>query len=820
MAKERKTGKKIEAKAPQVETSSVGKAKASSKKARKKASPAPSAKKNPPARKKAPAPKRKSATVLKAPPPVEPPRPVTSGDIHHQPELADGVTLGEFYELTNCVCHQPHRLLGCHKAKHDGKEGLIVRGWHPDAVRCELVLGSGEKPVEMKPLQVPGLFGIWLPGQAFPLHYSFRFRFPSGTTWETEDAYRFLPSVGELDLWLHSEGNYLRAYEKFGAHLTEMDGVRGVAFCVWAPNARRISVIGSFNWWDGRVNPMRSMGGSGIWELFVPGADDGAGYKFEILTQDGHLRYKADPYSFGFDLRPSSHSKVVDMKRYQWNDEEYLQSLPEKDHLRGPMAAYEVHLGSWMRVPEEGNRWLTYRELAHRLVPHLHRYGFTHIELLPIAEHPFDGSWGYQVTGYYAPTSRFGTPDDFKYFVDYMHQNGIGVIVDWVPAHFPRDDFALRWFDGTALYEHGDPRRGEHKDWGTLIFDYGRPEVKNFLLSNALFWLDEYHIDGLRVDAVASMIYLDYSREAGEWVPNVHGGNENLEAIALLRQMNEIVHGQFPGRFTVAEESTSFQGVSRPTYAGGLGFTFKWNMGWMNDTLRYFSRDPIFRKYHQNDLTFALIYQYTENFVLPFSHDEVVHGKGSLLGRMPGDWWQKFANLRLLYSYMYAHPGKKLLFMGAEFGQLSEWAYDRSLDWHAASEPMHRGIENCLATLGWIYRENREFWLFDNEPVGFRWIDISDAESSVLSFARFGPEGHVICCFNLTPMPRLGYRVGAPASGRYREIFNSDATEYGGGNIGNYGEVFTQDIDWHGQAHSIHMNIPPLGAVFLKYEGP
>ena len=762
------------------------------------------------------------ASLSLAAPDLPPPPPAgvshPEGDMAAQPEFSDGVHPDEFYSLVHCTCHTPHRLLGIHKGTCKGQAGLIVRCWHPDATRAELLIKGEDQPIEMKPLGVHGLFGAWLAGRDFPIHYELQFHFPSGAQWKTLDPYKFLPSIGELDVWLHSEGNHLHSYQKFGAQLTEMDGIKGVTFCVWAPNARRISVIGDFNRWDGRINPMRNMGSSGIWELFVPGASEGQGYKYEILTHDGHLRYKADPYAFAFDLRPSTHSKIVDLDKHAWDDDIYMERLPDRHYLREPMSVYEVHLGSWMRVPEENNRWLTYRELAHRLAPHLQRYGFTHIELLPVAEHPFDGSWGYQVTGYYAPTSRFGAPEDFKYFVDYMHQHGIGVIVDWVPAHFPRDDFALRWFDGRALYEHEDPRRGEHRDWGTLIFDYGRPEVKNFLLSNALFWLDEYHIDGLRVDAVASMIYLDYSREPGQWEPNIHGGNENLEATAFLRQLNEIVHRDYPGRFTVAEESTSFPGVSRPTYTGGLGFTFKWNMGWMNDTLRYFARDPLYRRFHHGELTFALIYQYTENFILPFSHDEVVHGKGSLIGKMPGDKWQKFANLRLLYSYMYAHPGKNLLFMGCEFAQFAEWSETRSLDWHLASEPLNKGIENMLSALGWAYRENREFWVLDNDPIGFRWIDFSDSESSVLAFMRQGPENHMLCVFNLTPVPRYGYRVGAPEAGRYREVFNSDAAEFGGSNVGNYGGVFTQDIPWHGQLQSIHMNVPPLGAVFLKPE--
>jgi 1,4-alpha-glucan branching enzyme len=734
-------------------------------------------------------------------------------------ELADGITLDVFQSLVQCTCHDPHRLLGCHPGTWNEKKGLVIRAWNPAAVSVKLHVEGRKRALAMKPLGIQGLFGAWLPGKDFPISYEFTYTFEDGAQWRTADPYNFLPSIGDLDLWLLSEGNHLRTYRKFGAQLREFNGVEGVSFCVWAPNARRVSVIGDFNLWNGQVNPMRSMGGSGVWELFIPGVRENAGYKFEILTNDGHLRQKADPYSFGFDLRPSTHSKVVNLDRYEWNDAKYMEGVSKQDVLNGPMATYEVHLGSWMRVPEQSDRWLNYRELAPRLISHVKRYGFTHVELLPISEHPFDGSWGYQVTGYYAPTSRFGSPDDFKFLVDELHKAGIAVILDWVPAHFPRDDFALRWFDGAPLYEYGDPRRGEHKDWGTLIFDYGRPEVRNFLLSNALFWLDEYHIDGLRVDAVASMIYLDYSREPGEWEPNEYGGNENLEAISFLRHLNEIVHHEYPGRFTVAEESTSFSGVSRPTYTGGLGFTFKWNMGWMNDTLKYFQRDSLYRKFHQNDLTFSIIYQFTENFVLPLSHDEVVHGKGSLLGKMPGDPWQKYANLRLLYSYMYAHPGKKLLFMGSEFGQQREWSEERSLDWHLCNDPYHRGIEQCLSHLGSSYLHHDEFWAKDNDPSGFEWIDFEDYQGSIISFIRKSPRGHIICVFNFTPIPRLGYRVGAPGKGRYLEIYNSDSGSFGGGNVGNYGQVFSQDVPWHNREQSIHMNIPPLGAVFLKYDG-
>ncbi len=622
--------------------------------------------------------------------------------------------------------------------------------------------------------------------------------------------------IGELDLYLTGQGSHERLWEKMGAHLISRDGIEGVAFAVWAPNATGVSVIGDFNEWDGRVHPMRSLGVSGIWYRFIPGLKQGDLYKYEIRTREGHLRIKADPFAFACELRPGTASKVWDLSKYQWNDGSWMESRRNRDLRREPMNIYEMHLGSWMRAPERNNGWLTYREIADRLVDHLHRYNFNYVEFLPVAEHPFDQSWGYQVTGYYAPTSRHGTPDDFKYLVDTLHQAGIGVITDWVPAHFPKDDTALRWFDGTALYEHADPRQGEHRDWGTLIFNYGRNEVRNFLLANALFWLDAYHIDSLRVDAVASMLYLNYSRQEGDWIPNRYGGKENLEAIDFLRRMNELVYALYPGAFTIAEESTDWGGVTLPTYLGGLGFGFKWDMGWMHDTLVYFTKDPIHRKFHHNQLTFGMLYAYTENFIDPLSHDEVVYGKRSLLNKMPGDEWQRFANLRALYAYMYTRPGKKLLFMGAEFGQEWEWRFDHSLDWHLCELPNHKGIELLMEDLGRLYRHRDVFWAWDAEPRGFEWIDANDGDASVFSYMRRGPNGYVIVVLNLTPVPRLGHRIGVPEGGYYREILNSDSKIYGGSDLGNGGGLMADEVASHGRPWSLNLTLPPLAAVVLE----
>ena len=709
----------------------------------------------------------------------------------------------------------PHRILGVHSVEGSDKSLVVIRAFHPDAKTAEVLLDDGQS-VFMTSIHQGGLFGAAISGKSLPFLYRIRFRFSDGNAWEYADPYRFLPSLGEIDLHLISEGTHQRLYEFLGAHLRTLDGISGTSFAVWAPNARRVSVIGSFNRWDGRTFPMRVLGISGIWELFVPGVEEGALYRFEIKAADGSLRIKTDPYAFGMELRPGTASVVRDLNRHEWRDEAWMRSRAGRNPREEPMAVYEVHLGSWKRVPEEGNRWLTYRELAPQLVAHVKKFGFTHIELLAVAEHPFDGSWGYQVSGYFAPTSRYGTPDDFRFLVDTCHQHEIGVIMDWVPSHFPKDDFSLRWFNGTALYEHLDPREGEHPDWGTLIFNYGRNEVRNFLMANALFWLDQYHIDALRVDAVASMLYRDYSRKEGEWIPNRYGGRENLEAIDFIRWLNETVYRLFPGCFTIAEESTDWGGVSHPTHLGGLGFGFKWNMGWMHDTLLYFGKDAIHRSCHHNNLTFSMLYEYTENFIMPLSHDEVVHGKGSLLRKMPGDEWQKFANLRLLLAYLYTHPGKKLLFMGTELASYDEWYHDASLDWHLEADPMRQAFQRFLIDLGRLYGEKRELWQWDHEPKGFSWIDCNDWQGSIFSYVRYCPDRHLVCVLNATPVPRHGYRIGVPGTGHYREVINSDSYHYGGSNMGNGGLIDVEPIPFHWFPQSISLTLPPLACLVLE----
>jgi 1,4-alpha-glucan branching enzyme len=623
----------------------------------------------------------------------------------------------------------------------------------------------------------------------------------------------------DFDVHLWNEGSHFRAYEKLGAHLEEQGGVRGTRFAVWAPDAERVSVIGDFNGWQVGVNALWPVGASGIWEGFLPGVGEGALYKYAIRSRFGEYQIdKADPFGFAAEIRPQTASKVWNLSRYQWSDQEWMARRGAAADREAPQSIYEVHLGSWRRAPEENNRWLTYRELAHQLADYVHEMGFTHVELLPITEHPFDGSWGYQTVGYFAPTSRFGTPDDFRYFVDTLHRRGIGVILDWVPAHFPRDGHGLGYFDGTHLYEHADPRQGLHQDWGTFIFNFGRREVSNFLISNALFWLDKYHIDGLRVDAVASMLYLDYSRKPGEWTPNRYGGRENLDAIAFLKRLNQRVYAEYPDVMTLAEESTAWPAVSRPTYVGGLGFGYKWDMGWMHDTLQYFAHDPIHRKYQHGSLPFRMVYAFSENFVLPLSHDEVVHGKGSLLAKMPGDDWQKFANLRLLLGYMFAQPGKKLLFMGGEFGQWGEWNHDTSLDWHLLESPLHKGLARWVRDLNTLYRGQTCLHQLDCEPGGFEWIDCNDAEASVLSFLRKGqsPADDVVVVCNFTPVPRHNYRVGVPRGGHWQEIVNSDAPLYGGSGQGNFGGVTAAPVSQHGRPYLLNVTAPPLGMVMFR----
>jgi 1,4-alpha-glucan branching enzyme len=622
------------------------------------------------------------------------------------------------------------------------------------------------------------------------------------------------------DLHLFNEGTHYRIYEKMGAHLTSADGEQGTCFSVWAPNAREVSVIGSFNHWTPGVHRLFPRGNSGIWEGFIPGAAKGALYKFHIASRHhGHVGDKADPFGILHEKPPRTASVIWDLD-YQWSDGDWMAKRGAKNSLRAPISIYEMHLGSWMRVPEEHNRPLSYREMAPRLAEYVGRMGFTHVELLPVMEHPFYGSWGYQTTGYFAPTARYGTPQDFMYLVDYLHQHGIGVILDWVPSHFPSDGHGLAYFDGTHLFEHADSRKGFHPDWKTHIFNYGRTEVRTFLLSSGMFWLDKYHADGLRVDAVASMLYLDYSRKPGEWIPNQFGGRENLEAIDFLRQFNLEAYKEHPGIQTYAEESTAWPMVSRPTYIGGLGFGLKWDMGWMHDTLSYFSHDPIHRKFHHNLLTFRMLYGFTENFVLPLSHDEVVHGKGSLVGKMPGDEWQKFANLRLLFAYMYAQPGKKLLFMGDEFGQVREWGHDSSLEWHVLQYRHHRGVQTWMEQLNRVYREQVALHELDNDPAGFEWVDCNDANTSVVSLLRKGksPKDTVLVVCNFTPVPRTEYQVGVPTGGYWRELLNSDAREYGGGGIGNAGGRMADAEAAHGRPCSLTLTLPPLGALFLKPE--
>ncbi len=719
----------------------------------------------------------------------------------------------DWSRLRDGAHNDPHRLLGAHPCKIGPREGVVVRAFHPGAKKAWVVLEGG-RLVEMAFAAEGGLFDAFLDKSALPLVYRIRFGFADESTWERDDPYRFLPTVGDIDLHLFGEGTHRRLWEWLGAHPRVVEGVTGTAFAVWAPGALRVSVVGEFCRWDGRVYPMRQLGASGVFELFIPGIEAGAVYKYEIRTKDGFLRLKTDPMAQSMETPPRTASRVFS-SGHAWGDGEWIKRRRQRDVLREPMLAYELHLHSWRRVVEEGNRPLTYREIAPRLVEHLKRLGFTHVELMPVAEHPYIFSWGYQVTGYYAPTSRYGTPDDFRFFVDYCHQHGIGVILDWVPAHFPRDDFALRRFDGTALYEHDDPRLGEHPDWGTLIFNYDRHEVRNFLLANALYWLKEFHVDGLRVDAVASMLYLDYSRGEGEWLPNRHGGKENLGALELLRAVNEAVREECPGCFTIAEESTGWSGVTRPVSQNGLGFTFKWNMGWMHDTLEYFQRDPIHRRYHHNDLTFAMLYEHSERFVNPLSHDEVVHGKRSLLEKMPGDEWRKFANLRTLLAYQYTRPGKKLLFMGTELAPSNEWHCDGSLDWHLEKDPRRAGLSRFMEDLGRLYAESSCLWYCDPDASGFSWIDCHDRDQSVLAYLRRQGSELLVVVLNLTPVPRDGYRIGVPPSRRYVQRLNSDDKAYGGSGYRVIAELKTESVPWHGFQQSVIVNLPPLGALIL-----
>jgi 1,4-alpha-glucan branching enzyme len=720
----------------------------------------------------------------------------------------------DFYPLIEARHCDPFRILGLREFQ--GR--WIGRVLRPDAAKVRIVAVDGGT-FDLVRIHESGLFEAVLPGVDGEFGYTLEFTGHDGTKWRSHDPYSFGPVLGEMDIYLFNEGTHYDVYKKLGAHVMEIGGVPGVHFSVWAPAAQRVSVAGDFNGWDGRVHPMRKMVPSGVWEIFLPGVHEGAHYKFEIRGPQGEVFLKTDPYAFFAQHTIETGCMVFDLNRFGWSDSEWMQKRAQREPYASPMSIYEVHLGSWQRVAEDGDRFLSYIELADRLIPYVKELGFTHIELLPVMEHPFDGSWGYQVVNYYAATSRFGNPDEFRHFVDRCHQAGIGVILDWVPGHFPKDAHGLAKFDGTCLYEHEDPRLGEHKEWGTLVFNYGRNEVKNFLIGNALFWMDEFHIDGLRVDAVASMLYLDYSRKPGEWVPNCFGGRENLDAIAFMKRCNEVCYDRFPGITMIAEESTAWPGVSRPTYAGGLGFGFKWNMGWMNDSLRYISKDPIHRRYHQGDITFSMLYAFQEHFVLVLSHDEVVHGKGSLIDKMPGDMWQKFANCRMFLAWMWAHPGKKLIFQGMEFGQWKEWNHDQGLDWHLTQSPMHDGLRRLVQHLNWLYTNEPSFYELDDSYDGFEWVDFHDADNTVWSFMRKSKTGEdILFIVNATPVVRPAYRVGIATHGFYEEVLNTDAGTYGGSNVGNYGGRWSDEgWAWQGRTNSILLDLPPLSVIAFKY---
>lgn len=721
----------------------------------------------------------------------------------------------EMEAIINGDHSNPFAVLGIHKDK--GSKEVFIRAYQPNSRSMELLDSNGASLGQMTKLDNRGFFQINL-GPRENFAYRFRIENDRGDFYEKEDSYRFPSILGDIDLYLLAEGNHLEIYKKLGAHVVELNGVRGVSFAVWAPNAKRVSVVGNFNNWDGRTTVMRNHPSCGIWDIFIPGIGQGEIYKYEIKTRENYILVKSDPVAFYSEKRPHTASIVYDITHYQWNDDGWMNYRQEANSFDKPMSIYEVHLGSWRRKGENGSEYLTYREFADYLVPYVSNMGFTHVEFLPLSEHPLDSSWGYQVTGMFAPTSRFGTPDDFRYMIDKFHQAGIGVIMDWVPAHFPKDGHGLVEFDGTHLYEHADPRKGEHTDWGTKIYNYGRTEVCNFLCASALYWLKEYHIDGLRVDAVASMLYLDYSRKSGEWLPNIYGGNENLEAIAFLRKMNELVYGRNKGVITCAEESTAWPMVSRPTSMGGLGFGYKWNMGWMNDTLRYISKNPVHRKYHHGLLTFGLLYAFNENFILPISHDEVVHGKCSMISKMPGDEWQRFANLRAYYGFMYTHPGKKLLFMGNEFGQDWEWNSEESLRWHLLDYPMYKGMQNCVRDLNLMYKGNAPLYEVDFDYRGFEWVEHSNADDSVISYIRKGhnPADYLLVICNFTPVVRNNYRIGVNELCGYQEIFNSDDVNYWGSGVKNEGTKQAEAYAWNDKPFSVQVTLPPLSTIVLK----
>lgn len=726
--------------------------------------------------------------------------------------------------LRNANMSTPHGTLGMHPLTVKGKSGIVVRAFVSDASSCEVVDIEDENDSRygMKRLSEDGFFECFIEGRDTVFKYRLRVETKDLEIRQFYDPYSFLPTVGESDLYLFNQGNEHRIFEKLGSRPRIVDGVPGVSFAVWAPNAKRVSVVGSFNNWDGRYHPMRVLGSSGVWELFIPGMRSGEMYKYELIGKGGGLFLKTDPYGSYFEAPPNNATIVYDHRCYEWGDKDWLNSRKERQSLDKPMSVYEVHLGSWKRRWEEDNRALTYAELAVELAEYVLELGFTHIELMPVAEHPFDGSWGYQITGYFAPTQRFGSPDDFKAFIDYLHQRGIGVIVDWVPAHFPRDAFALPTFDGTHLYEHEDPRLGAHQDWGTLIFNYGRHEVRCFLVSNALAWLEYFHIDGLRVDAVASMLYLDYSREEGQWIPNHYGGNENLEAIAFLKEANSLVHHYHPGVLMIAEESTSFPGVTKSPEDGGLGFDLKWNMGWMHDNLKYFEKDPIHRKHHQGDLTFGMLYQYAENFITVFSHDEVTHGKQSMLLKMgAGTIPEKSQTLRALYGHMWAYPGKKLLFMGCEFGQSEEWNYASSLQWHLYDYKDHSGISHLIRDLNKLYKNEPALAETDFDAGSFRWVACWDSEAGVISYTRTASDGHnmVMVVGHFTPIERTNYRIGLPRPGFWREVLNTNSSFYGGSNTGNGSGVTTEPRPFDDLDQSAEFTLPPCSTMIFKFEG-
>jgi len=714
----------------------------------------------------------------------------------------------EHLKIIHACHHDPFSVLG----RHSDADGITrVRAFFPGAKQV-FITGTD---IELKRLANSDLFEAELPADAqLNPHYEYTWSNEFDQEIRVTDPYTFLPVLSDFDLHLFKEGKHLHVYRHLGAHLYIIDGIYGVLFAVWAPNASRVSVVGNFNQWDGRRHPMRSRGSSGVWELFIPDLKEGELYKFEIRNQSGGILVKSDPYAYAFELRPKTACIVCRDNDYTWKDQNWMQQRASSDWLHQPFSAYEVHLGSWRR--HISGDFLTYREMAEQLVNYVKDLGYTHIQLLPITEHPLDASWGYQTTGYFAATRRFGEADDLRYMIEKCHENGLGVILDWVPGHFPKDGFALGRFDGSALYEHDDPRQGEHRDWGTYIYNYERNEVRNFLLASAVYWLEEFHLDGLRVDAVASMLYLDYSREEGDWLPNMYGGNENLAAISFLRELNEVVHKEFPGALVIAEESTAWPQVTRPTWLGGLGFSMKWNMGWMHDNLVYFSKESIHRRFHHDQLTFGLLYAFTENFVLPLSHDEVVHGKGALVSKMPGDRWQQFANLRLLYTYMFTYPGKKLLFMGGEIAQCQEWRFDQQLDWYVLDYPHHQGIQSLIRDLNRLYRDNATLYRFDFESQGFEWLDCHDSEQSVIAYLRRDGDDFVIVVLNFTPVIREHYRIGVPEDGEYEEIMNSDSSYYDGSNIGNGLGLRADHYAFSGRPFSLQLTLPPLAGIVLR----